>query len=237
MLIFKGFDKIIDRKIVVLMYNKKMNKLMIGQALLFALIIIFFGFIVVREKVPLLKEKNVLEEITNYFKENYSDLDVVKEDLLYNSDDNSYSITYYDEDYPLLNFTIKSINNKITDNYKENYIKGKEVLKKASKKVLDKYEEIFKDTNFQRIKVEFKNLNKYNDIEKKDILDDNIYNTGYYSVSYYVKVDSLDEVYLNNLIDSFNLISLNNGLVANSYSATFDNDGIIKIVKGGEVNE
>ena len=219
------------------MYNKKMNKLMIGQALLFALIIIFFGFIVVREKVPLLKEKNVLEKITNYFKENYSDLDVVKEDLLYNSDDNSYSITYYDEDYPLLNFTIKSINNKITDNYKENYIKGKEVLKKASKKVLDKYEEIFKDTNFQRIKVEFKNLNKYNDIEKKDILDDNIYNTGYYSVSYYVKVDSLDEVYLNNLIDSFNLISLNNGLVANSYSATFDNDGIIKIVKGGEVNE
>lgn len=219
------------------MYNKKMNKLMIGQALLFALIIIFFGFIVVREKVPLLKEKNVLEEITNYFKENYSDLDVVKKDLLYNSDDNSYSITYYDEDYPLLNFTIKSINNKITDNYKENYIKGKEVLKKASKKVLNKYEEIFKDTNFQRIKVEFKNLNKYNDIEKKDILDDNIYNTGYYSVSYYVKVDSLDEVYLNNLIDSFNLISLNNGLVANSYSATFDNDGIIKIVKGGEVNE
>ena len=219
------------------MYNKKMNKLMIGQALLFALIIIFFGFIVVREKVPLLKEKNVLEEITNYFKENYSDLDVVKKDLLYNSDDNSYSITYYDEDYPLLNFTIKCINNKITDNYKENYIKGKEVLKKASKKVLDKYEEIFKDTNFQRIKVEFKNLNKYDDIEKKDILDDNIYNTGYYSVSYYVKVDSLDEVYLNNLIDSFNLISLNNGLVANSYSATFDNDGIIKIVKGGEVNE
>ena len=219
------------------MYNKKMNKLMIGQSLLFALIIIFFGFIVVREKVPLLKEKNVLEEITNYFKENYSDLDVVKKDLLYNSDDNSYSITCYDEDYPLLNFTIKSINNKITDNYKENYIKGKEVLKKASKKVLDKYEEIFKDTNFQRIKVEFKNLNKYNDIEKKDILDDNIYNTGYYSVSYYVKVDSLDEVYLNNLIDSFNLISLNNGLVANSYSATFDNDGIIKIVKGGEVNE
>ena len=219
------------------MYNKKMNKLMIGQALLFALIIIFFGFIVVREKVPLLKEKNVLEEITNYFKENYSDLDVVKKDLLYNSDDNSYSITYYDEDYPLLNFTIKSINNKITDNYKENYIKGKEVLKKASKKVLDKYEEIFKDTNFQRIKVEFKNLNKYDDIEKKDILDDNIYNTGYYSVSYYVKVDSLDEVYLNNLIDSFNLISLNNGLVANSYSTTFDNDGIIKIVKGGEVNE
>ena len=233
MLIFKGFDKIIDRKIVVLMYNRKMNKLMIGQALLFALIIIFFGFIIVREKVPALKEKSVEADITNYFKENYSDLDVARKDLEYNSDDNSYSITYYDEDYPLLNFTIKSINNKISDDYKENYVKGKSIILEKEKEVLNKYNEIFNNTIYQNIKVEFKNLDQYSDIEKKDILEDNIYNTGYYSISYYVKVDNLDEVYLNNLIDSFNNIALNNGLVANSYSVTFDNNGIIKIVEGG----
>ena len=233
MLIFKGFDKIIDRKIVVLMYNRKMNKLMIGQALLFALIIIFFGFIIVREKVPASKEKSVEADITNYFKENYSDLDVARKDLEYNSDDNSYSITYYDEDYPLLNFTIKSINNKISDDYKENYVKGKSIILEKEKEVLNKYNEIFNNTIYQNIKVEFKDLDQYSDIEKKDILEDNIYNTGYYSISYYVKVDNLDEVYLNNLIDSFNNIALNNGLVANSYSVTFDNNGIIKIVEGG----
>ncbi len=215
------------------MYNRKMNKLMIGQALLFALIIIFFGFIIVREKVPALKEKSVEADITNYFKENYSDLDVARKDLEYNSDDNSYSITYYDEDYPLLNFTIKSINNKISDDYKENYVKGKSIILEKEKEVLNKYNEIFNNTIYQNIKVEFKNLDQYSDIEKKDILEDNIYNTGYYSISYYVKVDNLDEVYLNNLIDSFNNIALNNGLVANSYSVTFDNNGIIKIVEGG----
>ena len=281
---------------MVFMYNKKMNKLMIGQALLFGLIIIFFGIIIVREKVPSLKVKNVTRDINNYYEENYSTLNVRVGDLKYNEEDNSYSITYYDRDYNDLNFTIKSINNKITDNYEENYVKGKKVIEKCEDLVLEKYNEVFKNTNYQNIKVEFKNLNKYNeaqvidilerniyngglfsisyyvkgksiilekekevlnkyneifnntiyqnikvefkdldqysDIEKKDILEDNIYNTGYYSISYYVKVDNLDEVYLNNLIDSFNNIALNNGLVANSYSVTFNNNGIIKIVEG-----
>ncbi len=214
-----------------------MNSLMIGQALLWGLIIIFFGIIVVREKVPSLKSKTVEEDINAYYEEKYKDLDVLSSDLEYNKDDNSYSITYYNKDYRELNFTITSLNNKITDNYKENYIKGKEVLEKASKEVLDKYEEIFKNTNFQNIKIEFKDLDKYSDAEVIDILEGNIYNTGYYSVSYYVKVDSLDDVYLNNLINSFNSIAASNGLSTNNYSVTFDNNGIIKIVEGGDFNE
>ena len=214
-----------------------MNSLMLGQAMLFGIIIIFFGIIIVREKVPTLKSKTVEEDINTYYEENYKDLDVSRGDLKYNKDDNSYSITYYNKDYEELNFTITSLNNKITDNYKENYVKGKEVLNNASKEVLDKYKEIFKNTNFQNIKVEFKDLDKYSKAEAIDILEGNIYNTGYYSVSYYVKVDSLDEVYLNNLINSFNTIAADNGLVTNNYSVTFDNNGIIKIVEGGDFNE
>lgn len=214
-----------------------MNSLMLGQALLFGLVIIFFGIIIVREKVPSIKSKTVEEDINTYYEENYKGLDVSRGDLKYNKDDNSYSITYYNKDYEELNFTITSLNNKITDNYKENYVKGKEVLKNASKEVLDKYKEIFKNTNFQNIKVEFKDLDKYSKAEAIDILEGNIYNTGYYSVSYYVKVDSLDDVYLNNLINSFNSIALSNGLNTNNYSVTFDNNGIIKIVEGGNFNE
>lgn len=219
------------------MSKRKMNSLMIGQALLFGLIIVFFGIIIVREKVPSLKSKNVEEDINLYYEDNYHDLDVSKGDLKYNKDDNSYSITYYDKDYKELNFTITSLNNKITDNYKDNYVKGKDVLKRASKDVLDKYKDSFSNTNYEKIKVEFKDLDEYNKAEAIDILEGNIYNTGYYSVSYYVKVDSLDEVYLNNLINSFNTIAADNGLVTNNYSVTFDNNGIIKIVEGGNFNE
>lgn len=214
-----------------------MNSLMLRQAMLFGLIIIFFGFIIVREKVPTLKSKIVEEDIKTYYEEKYMDLDVTKGDLKYNKDENSYSITYYDKDYKELKFTITSLNNKITDNYEENYVKGKDVINNASKKVLNKYEGIFKNSNFQNIKVEFKDLDEYNKTEVMDILEGNIYNTGYYSVSYYVKVDSLDDVYLNNLISSFNTISSSNGLGTNNYSVTFDSNGIIKIVEGGKVYE
>ncbi len=222
---------------MVFMYNKKMNKLMIGQALLFGLIIIFFGIIIVREKVPSLKVKNVTRDINNYYEEKYSTLNVRVGDLKYNEEDNSYSITYYDRDYNDLNFTIKSINNKINDNYEENYVKGKKVIEKCEDLVLEKYNEVFKNTNYQNIKISFKDLNRYNDAEVIDILEGNIYNTGLYSVSYYVKVDSLDDIYLSNLINSFNSISTSNGLSTNNYSVTFDNNGIIKLVEGGNFNE
>ena len=222
---------------MVFMYNKKMNKLMIGQALLFGLIIIFFGIIIVREKVPSLKVKNVTRDINNYYEENYSTLNVRVGDLKYNEEDNSYSITYYDRDYNDLNFTIKSINNKINDNYEENCVKGKKVIEKCEDLVLEKYNEVFKNTNYQNIKISFKDLNRYNDAEVIDILEGNIYNTGLYSVSYYVKVDSLDDIYLSNLINSFNSISTSNGLSTNNYSVTFDNNGIIKLVEGGNFNE
>ena len=219
------------------MYNRKMNRLMIGQALLLGLILIFFGFIIVREKVPSLKAEDEEKAINSYFNDNYNKLDVLSSDLEYNKDDNSYSITYYDKDYKELNFTIKSINNKITDNYEDNFVKGKSIIEKCEKLVLEKYNEVFKNTNYKDIKIEFKTLDKYSDEEKKDILEENIYNTGYYSVSYYVKVDSLDEIYLNNLINSFKAIANENGLITNSYSVTFDNNGIIKIVKGGNFDE
>ena len=222
---------------MLFMYNRKMNRLMIGQALLLGLILIFFGFIIVREKVPSLKAEDEEKAINSYFNDNYNKLDILSSDLEYNKDDNSYSITYYDKDYKELNFTIKSINNKITDNYEDNFVKGKSIIERCEKLVLEKYNEVFKNTNYKDIKIEFKTLDKYSDEEKKDILEENIYNTGYYSVSYYVKVDSLDEIYLNNLINSFNTIAEEFGLITNSYSVTFDNNGIIKIVKGGNFDE
>ena len=129
--------------------RKKMNSLMLGQALLFGIIIVFFGFIIVREKVPSLKSKTTEEDINAYYEENYGNLNVRPGDFVYNEDDNSYSITYYDKDYKDLNFTITSTNNKITDNYEDNFVKGKSVIEKSADLVLEKYNEVFKNTNYK----------------------------------------------------------------------------------------
>lgn len=216
----------------------KRNILLFGQAFLLGVILVFGGITVVNEKFSSIKSKDVKEKMNNYYEEKFKDLDVLKGKFKYNKDTNSYSITYYNKEYEKLNFTITSKNNKISVNYKENYVKGKDVIEEVTSLVSSRYKEVFKDTNYEKIKVSFKNLNQYNDAEKIDILDGNVFNNAYYSVSYYVKVDSLDKSYLNNLINSFITISKNNGLVANSYSITFDNNGIIKLVKvleGGKI--
>lgn len=216
----------------------KRNILLFGQAFLLGVILVFGGITVVNEKFSSIKSKDVKEKMNNYYEEKFKDLDVLKGKFKYNKDTNSYSITYYNKEYEKLNFTITSKNNKISDNYIENYVKGKDVIEEVTSLVSSRYKEVFKDTNYEKIKVSFKNLNQYNDAEKIDILDGNVFNNAYYSVSYYVKVDSLDKSYLNNLINSFITISKNNGLVANSYSITFDNNGIIKLVKvleGGKI--
>ncbi len=210
---------------------KKRNILIFWQALLLGVILVFCGTVIINEKLPKLNAKKEEEKINNYYNENYSNLDVRKGKFKYNENDNSYSITYYDKDFKNLNFTIKSKNNKISDNYKSNFVRGKTVIDNAKKKVLKQYNKVFENTNYEKIKVKFNDLDKYTEDEQADILNNNIYNTGYYSVSYYVKVDSLDTVYLNNLINSFKMIALNNGLKARNYSITFDNNGIIKLVE------
>ena len=63
------------------MNKSKINSLIIGQALLFGIIIIFFGIIIVKEKIPNLKSRNVEEDINTYYKENYNNLVLTKGNL------------------------------------------------------------------------------------------------------------------------------------------------------------
>ena len=216
------------------------NKLIIAQALLFALVIIFIGLIVINEKLPLLKEEQIKNKITNYYNQKYHNNDVTAGKLIYNQEEKSYSITYTNNKYNNLSFTITYHQNQITDNYETNYLKGKEIINKAEEKVKEKYEEALKNTYYKKITVTFDTLNSYEEKTKIDILNDNIYDTSYYDISFYIEVPTLDETYLNNLIQSFMEIEKNNNLKANNYNITLNNNGIIKLIKvtkGGIIYE
>lgn len=216
------------------------NKLIIAQALLFALVIIFIGLIVINEKLPVLKEEQIKNKITNYYNQKYHNNDVTAGKLIYNQEEKSYSITYTNNKYNNLSFTITYHQNQITDNYETNYLKGKEIINKAEEKVKEKYEEALKNTYYKKITVTFDTLNSYEEKTKIDILNDNIYDTSYYDISFYIEVPTLDETYLNNLIQSFMEIEKNNNLKANNYNITLNNNGIIKLIKvtkGGIIYE
>lgn len=212
------------------------NKLIIAQALLYSIVIIAFGFILIKEKAPTIKLKKASEKIEAYYQKNYSQEDLKKGKI--KKKDNSYQITYYNKKYLNLSFTINIKNNKITDNYQTNYLEGKKVIKNIEQATTKKYQEIFKNSNYQKIKVTFKNLNEYSKEDQINILTNNINSKAYYNISYYLKLNNSDPTYLNNLITSFIKIANNNNLIANSYSITVDNNGIINIInldQGGNI--
>ena len=210
------------------------TKLIIAQALLFAIVIIFFGLVIVEKKFSLKEndEEKAEEEITAYYEEKYQDLDLETGTLNYDDTNESYYIRYTDKENSNHYFTITYKENNVTDDYENSYVKGKTVITKAKEELNAKYQEIFQNTNYEKIEVSFNDLDSYNEEDRKKILTGNY--TNCYNISFYIEVPTLDEIYLTNLITSFINISKENNLVASNYSITFNNNGIIKMVKADE---
>ena len=210
------------------------TKLIIAQALLFAIVIIFFGLVIVEKKFSLKEndEEKEEEEITAYYEEKYQDLDLETGTLNYDDTNESYYIRYTDKENSNHYFTITYKENNVTDDYENSYVKGKTVITKAKEELNAKYQEIFQNTNYEKIEVSFNDLDSYNEEDRKKILTGNY--TNCYNISFYIEVPTLDEIYLTNLITSFINISKENNLVASNYSITFNNNGIIKMVKADE---
>ena len=213
------------------------KSLIIGQALLLSLIIVFGGFVVINEKLPTINKKRQVDLIMNYYNEKYKDNNDLATTLKYDTKGKNYYLLCYNKNYKNLNFKIIYTKGEIKDSYKDDYILGKNIISVAREKVLAKYKKAFINTNYQNIDVTFKSLDKYKKEDVKNILEGNYYDNSLYLVSYYVKVDNLDDNYLSNLINSFKKISYDMGIFSNNYSVTFDNNGIIKIVKEGDIYE
>ena len=211
------------------------TKLIIAQALLFAIVIIFFGLVIVEKKFSLKEndEEKAEEEITAYYEEKYQDLDLETGTLNYDDTNESYYIRYTDKENSNHYFTITYKENNITDDYEDSYVKGKTVLTKAEEELEAKYQEIFQNTNYEKIEVIFNDLDSYNEEDREKILTGD-YSSNCYNVSFYIEIPTLDDVYLTNLITSFINISKENNLSASNYSITFNNNGIIKMVKADE---
>ena len=108
------------------------KKLILGQAFLLFFILIFFFFLWFQVKGNPLLYLKAGRAIQDYYEEYYQDLDLKKGEVTYHQDDQSYTITYTNQEEPLLNFTITYHKGKITSNYEENYENGKELLEDRS---------------------------------------------------------------------------------------------------------
>lgn len=147
---------------------KEQDKLTLQMILLFFVIFVFFGVIIVNEKISPLKIPKVTEKLETYLNENYKDIinDInigtteyknMKYELKISNKKNSnlYFYLYYED-------------KKITDTYKKDYVEGKTIINYQEKQIKKNIKNKT-GSNFE-IKI-LKTLDKYTDNIKEKIIN------------------------------------------------------------------
>ena len=113
-----------------------MEKLKIEFTIFFIFVVTAFSLIVINEKIKPLLVTKVDDKLESYIKEKYPDLENV------NIEKTTYKINIYQKNiinkenkHLYFNIYYKKQNKKITDNYKTNYVEGKEFLNYIYKKI------------------------------------------------------------------------------------------------------
>lgn len=146
---------------------KERNKLTLQMSLLFFVIFVFFGVVVVNEKLSPLKIPKVTEKINVYINDKYKDIlndvninEVEYKEMKYQTkivskkNDNYYFYIFYE-------------NKKITDTYKKDYLEGQSILEYQKEKIIENIKNKTKTTYNITMS---KTLDKYTDNIKEKII-------------------------------------------------------------------
>lgn len=181
---------------------KERNKLTLQMSLLFLIVFVFFGVIIVNEKLSPLKIPKVKEKMTTYLNDNYKDIldnveiqEVEYKELKYQSkitdkkNDNYYFYIYYQD-------------KKITDTYINDYLKGQSILNYQKEIIIENIKKKTK-TNY-KITMK-KSLDKYTDNMKEKILNStNPENLKIYTLEANITVSEFNNKHIYNAIKKLN---------------------------------
>lgn len=194
---------------------KQDKKLMLGMTLLFLITFVFFGTLIVTEKLAPLYTNKVKEKFTAYLTKKYkNNNEFTLEKVTYTHQ--KYEAKVTNKENEDLYFTITYKDKKITDTYKKDYLEGHTLLTKLEKTL----EKDIKDYLNQEVKITFPlTLNKYTKTVKKDLLNANPKKTNMYDISLTIK-SVIDQTEITNKITTLNneLKSLN--IIPNHYNIT-----------------
>ena len=120
------------------------TKLTYGMALLFIFFMVTFGSIVINEQMKIKRLPKAAKKITTYIKENYKDEDITIGKTKYFIKCDCYKSKVTNKTNKDLYFTVTYKNKHTTDDFKENYKKGKSLLNKIEKDLTKEYQELNK---------------------------------------------------------------------------------------------
>lgn len=179
---------------------KEQNKLTLQMSLLFFVVFVFFGVVIVNEKLSPLKIPRVTQKLEVYLKDNYEDeLDNLEmEKVVYKN--LRYETIVKNKDNNDLYFKLYYENRKITDTYKKDYVEGKTIIKAKEKEIQSN---IKKKTN-TIYKVKLNKLNSYTESKQKELLTSNKPETlPLYNIEANVSVEKLNIDNIINVISIF----------------------------------
>ena len=154
------------------------TKLTYGMALLFIFFMVTFGSIVINEQMKIKRLPKAAKKITTYIKENYKDEDITIGKTKYFIKCDCYKSKVTNKTNKDLYFTVTYKNKHTTDDFKENYKKGKSLLNKIEKDLTKEYQELNatngKVNETLKIKID-ETLDDFNPSVKKQIIESKDY--------------------------------------------------------------
>ena len=179
---------------------KEQNKLTLQMSLLFFVVFVFFGVVIVTEKLSPLKIPRVTQKIEVYLKDNYEDeLDNLEmEKVTYKN--LRYETIVKNKENEQLYFKIYYENKKITDTYKKDYLEGKTLIKAKEKEIQNNIKKKTKTV----YKIKLDKLNTYSESKQKELLTSKKPETlTLYNIESKVSVEKLNVDNIINVISIF----------------------------------
>ena len=165
--------------------KKTESKLITEMTIFFFIIVLCFGLLIIKEKSGAYKSEKINKKLNNYIEEKYKDI----KDEFKISKTTYKNKTYYKKITNKYNkdlaFTISYKNNKITSNYKTEYLEGKSLFTTLEKNMNNKLNDINNNDYYKSLKINYNlKLNNCTDSIKNKLIKGN------YDLPLYTIIDS-----------------------------------------------
>lgn len=206
----------------------KQKQLTISMAIFAFFVFVSFGVIVTMEKSSTLLIPKIEEKLTTYLYEEYPQLknEVKIESTKYKN--TIFTMKVVSNQNKNLFFTINYTNKKITDNYKEEYVKGKTFLKYVNNNISKEVTKVLNNNSKTTIT---STLDQFtNSTTNKILKEENLSNIRIYNLESKINIDNWEPTNIANKIKEYILTTEQKNITPKTYTIILkDNNKKLKI--------
>lgn len=201
---------------------KQKQLLIWGQALLWCLVIIFFGIMIVTAENTPLSKKIVEKKMTHHYQKLGIKEPLEEGSLVFDKKKNCYKKKYYQKQYPDHSFYIYYKEKQLTDTYQEAFLKGKDLIKARQEQLQKQWQTLLQEMPITTVEILVPFLDEVKAEEKEIILrNDNLYRSGLYTVHLSITSASLEDEIVETTLQSIEEVANTHHFLPKSYQISY----------------